>query len=176
MRYIHTGRLESPMKTKHPKETSAFTLVEVVLALGIIAFAFVPIIGLLPVGLNMSHQAIDTTTEAQIAQELSTEVQQTDFSVLINPATQTNFTSGGAAPPSYFDNLGNTTSQTGAVYEAGLVVTGSTALPSGSTTQNLATVTIYILNITSGRTSQNANPIDNPDWKMFSVLIPNNGR
>lgn len=168
------------MKIRSRKQKAAFTLVEVVLALGVVAFAFVPIIGLLPVGLDMSRKAIDATVEAQIAQELTTQAQQTDFSVLISGSASTNF-AGGSPSPSYFDNLGNATtatSQTGAVYEAGIIVTGSTSLPGSPniTTQRLATVTIYILDITSGRTSQTADPTKNRDWKMFPVLVPDNGR
>jgi uncharacterized protein (TIGR02598 family) len=171
------------MKTKPPKKNTAFTLVEVVLSLGVVAFAFVPIIGLLPLGLDMSRKAIDATVEAHIAQQLTTQAQQTDFSVLITPAASTNFSSPGATPaPTYYDDLGNTlSSSSGAVYEAGFIVktingVPSTGLPGGTTTQKLATVTIYILDITSGRTSQVTDPTMNPDWKMFTVLVPDNGR
>ncbi len=45
-----------------------FSLVEVVLALGVIAFAIVAILGIVPIGLRTSHDAQDDTRAAQIAQ------------------------------------------------------------------------------------------------------------
>lgn len=49
---------------------SAFSLVEVVLALGVISFAIVAILGVLPVGLQTGHSAQDETRAAQIAQAI----------------------------------------------------------------------------------------------------------
>ncbi len=57
----------------------AFSLVEVVLALGIIAFAFVANIGMLPVGLQTFRDSADKTQTTQIAQNLLAEAQQTPF-------------------------------------------------------------------------------------------------
>ena len=171
----------APRTLKFPgKRCAAFTLVEVVLAIGIIAVAFVPLVALLPAGLGMSRNAIDTTIVSHIAQQLATEAQQTDFSVLVKSATSTDFKNSGAngASPSYFDEQGNkTTTPTGAIYEAGFVVAPKTTLPGvKDQTTRLATVTMYVLNITSNRTSQDPDPTKNPDWKTFSVLIPDNGR
>jgi len=64
----------------------AFSLIEVVLAVGVVAFAFVAILGLLPAGMSQFRQAIDTSVCAQIAQRIINEAQQTDFNVLINEA------------------------------------------------------------------------------------------
>jgi Tfp pilus assembly protein PilV len=47
---------------------SAFSLVEVVLALGVVSFAIVAILGLIPLGLQTSHSSQDETRAAQIAQ------------------------------------------------------------------------------------------------------------
>lgn len=47
-----------------------FSLVEVVLALGVISFAIVAILGVLPVGLQTGHSAQDETRAAQIAQAI----------------------------------------------------------------------------------------------------------
>jgi len=46
----------------------AFSLVEVVLALGVISFAIVAILGVFPVGLSTGHSAQDETRAPQIAQ------------------------------------------------------------------------------------------------------------
>jgi Tfp pilus assembly protein PilV len=61
-----------------------FTLAEVVLALGVIAFAIVAILGVFPLGLSTSHSAQDETRAPQIAQTiLSTIASQTFNAVSI---------------------------------------------------------------------------------------------
>jgi uncharacterized protein (TIGR02598 family) len=47
-----------------------FSLVEVVLALGVVAFAIVAILGVLPVALQTGHSAQDDTRSSQIAQDI----------------------------------------------------------------------------------------------------------
>jgi Tfp pilus assembly protein PilV len=56
------------MKHARNQFCNAFSLVEVVLALGIISFAIVAILGVFPVGLNTGHSAQDETRAPQIAQ------------------------------------------------------------------------------------------------------------
>lgn len=78
---------------------AAFSLVEVVLALGIMAFGLVPLMALLPIGLKMHRQAIDTTVSSQIVARVAQEAQQTDYS---------NLPDGGSQPLTYcFDDQGN---------------------------------------------------------------------
>lgn len=67
-----------------PNKERAFSLVEVVLAIGVVAFAFVAILGLLPAGMTQFRQAVDTTVCAQIAQRVIGDAQQTDFDTLID--------------------------------------------------------------------------------------------
>lgn len=59
--------------------SKAFSLVEVVLAIGIVSFAMVSILGLIPVGLHTFRSAMDLSVEAGIAQKLVADVQRTDF-------------------------------------------------------------------------------------------------
>jgi uncharacterized protein (TIGR02598 family) len=61
---------------------AAFSLVEITLAIGIVAFAFVALLGLVPVGLSSFRQSLDTSVRSQIVQRLATEAQQTDFDLL----------------------------------------------------------------------------------------------
>jgi uncharacterized protein (TIGR02598 family) len=74
---------------------SAFTLVEVVLALGIVSFAIVAILGVLPSGLATSHSSQNDTRAAQIAQDIFTSLAsqaQVSFDsqcVVAEPATTT---------------------------------------------------------------------------------------
>jgi uncharacterized protein (TIGR02598 family) len=60
----------------------AFSLVEVTLAMGIISFAMITMLGLIPSGLVSLRHAIDTTTESQIVQKISAESRLTKFSLL----------------------------------------------------------------------------------------------
>ena len=55
---------------KNRRFTRAFSLVEVVLALGVISFAIVAILGVIPVGLATGHSAQDETRAPQIAQTI----------------------------------------------------------------------------------------------------------
>ena len=66
-----------PMKNKN-----AFSLVEVTLALGIISFGLVAVMGLMPVGLTTMRQAMDASIEEQIVQKIAGEVLLTPFSQL----------------------------------------------------------------------------------------------
>lgn len=60
----------------------AFTLVEVVIAIGIVTFAVLPIIALLPIGLQAMHDAMGSTVRTQIADSLLAEVELLPFDVL----------------------------------------------------------------------------------------------
>ncbi|MGZ4982478.1 MAG: type IV pilus modification PilV family protein [Chthoniobacterales bacterium] len=55
------------MITRSDRRDGAFSLVEVVLALGVIGFAVLAILGVIPIGLNASHSAQDETRAAQVA-------------------------------------------------------------------------------------------------------------
>ena len=51
------------------KRSRAFSLVEVALALGIVAFALVAVVGMIPTGLQASRDAVDLTRTSMIAQD-----------------------------------------------------------------------------------------------------------
>lgn len=111
-----------PRKSIAQLRQSGFSLVEVVLAVGVISFAFVAILGLLPAGLHQFRQAMDNSVAAQIAQRIIQDDQQTDFDTLMettqqtgkrDPNSTTPFTamvypvSGGSRALRYFDEQGN---------------------------------------------------------------------
>lgn len=54
---------------------AGFTLTEIVLALAVIAIAFVGVLGLLPAGLDASRQAADSTVVAEILEDLHNRLQ-----------------------------------------------------------------------------------------------------
>lgn len=66
-----------------PQDAGAFSLVEVVLALGVVAFAIVAILGAFPAGLHTSRSSQNETRAAQIAQDILTSLAS---------QTQTSFT------------------------------------------------------------------------------------
>ena len=69
------------------RSASAFSLVEVTLALGIIAFAFVALFGLLPTGLQTFRSAIDATNDSGIMQDMNSMVQVTPWDKITNLTT-----------------------------------------------------------------------------------------
>lgn len=166
------GQSHFPQSLPLSKGKEAFTLVEIVMAIGVIAFAFIPLVGLIPVGLDMSRRAIDTTVQSQIVQQLTTEAQQTDFSSLSTLASNSTTT------PYYYDDQGNSsTNALNQIYEATYSISTNTSLPSQVTTQKLATVTICVLNQKSRTTNLSVTDLTkNPDSKKYIVLIPDNGR
>lgn len=56
-----------------------FSLIEVTLALGIVSFALITILGVMPVGLNTLRDAVDETTETQIVRQLGAEASLLPF-------------------------------------------------------------------------------------------------
>lgn len=86
---------------------SGFSLVEVTIAVGIVGFAFVSLLGLVPTGLNTFHQAMDRTVGSTIVQTVMGEAQQTDFDELIEDSTGAAITGGsGRKAVRYFDDQG----------------------------------------------------------------------
>ena len=93
-----------------------FSLIEVVLALGVISFAFVALFGLLPVGLNAFNNSVDSTMSAQIAENVMSQLKQESFSKLsifndTNAGAQPSFFSlppfDHPTPGYYYDDQGN---------------------------------------------------------------------
>lgn len=181
------ARFAPPARRKPSATTEGFSLIEVALSLGIVAFAFIGVVGLLPVGLNVSWQATDATVRAQIVQKVVSEVQQTDFSVLTDAtakiSTDFSLSPPAANAPLYFDDQGNRITSAGAIssgnfiYEAGYAVAPITVLPAGAATRRLATVTVCLLNSKARRTNfTEKDQTKNPDSKKYIVLVSDNGR
>ena len=118
---------------------SGFTLIEVTFALGVMSFAFVGLLGLIPAGLQSFRSAIDTSVRSQIVQRVSSEAMQTDFDLLVSssPADR------------YFDDQGAEVSPQRSTYQVRVSVASKTELPAISTmaeNPQLATVRIRIAN------------------------------
>jgi uncharacterized protein (TIGR02598 family) len=176
-------------RQRHGGNLAGFTLVEVVLAIGIVAFALLPLLGLVPMGLSRSQQAFDTTIQAQIVQQMTSQAQETNFSTL----SQLN--SNGLI---YFDTYGNLTAVASpGGYMAAFSTPANTVLTTGTssgaatsvTTTQLDTLTICILstrtpgqpitNITSAAQLISASTTTtSPSYSYihkYTVFVPNNG-
>ena len=170
---------------------AGFTLVETALALGIVAFALVPLLGLMPIGLQMSHNASDLTLSAQIAQRLAGMIQQAGYSNF-NPSDPS-FATGPANVYYYFDAEGQPLKSTGGSAPASTIYTASIFLPStvdpaaGSNSQdnsvadkaNTTMLRVQIVNDPTARLHGTPAITLPADLKSRSVIIPvylaNNG-
>lgn len=65
-------------------KAAGFTLVEVSIAVGILAVAMVALLGLMPAGMTNFRKAMDVSTTAQIAQRILLDMEQADFDRIID--------------------------------------------------------------------------------------------
>jgi uncharacterized protein (TIGR02598 family) len=135
--------------------------VEVTIAIGIVSFAFLTMLGLIPTGLKTFRSAIDTSVGGQIFQRVINEAQQTDFDTLV----------GSVPAVRYFDDQGNEldSSLAGrAIYQVNTRILPSTALTTtGAAASNasVATITVQIAK----------NPGNIPLTKVSSLWTTNSG-
>ena len=136
------------------KSTRGFSLVEVVLAIGVVAFAFIGIFALLPMGMSVSRASMEASVGSQIAQRVINDAQQSDFPELIKDAggnTITGANQTGRKAVRYFDDQGNEVLSTNlslAIYHVNTRITPATAMPKTGTSNadnvNLAVVTVQV--------------------------------
>ena len=94
--------MKIPRPTTSP---AAFSLVETAIAIGIIAFAFVGLLALLPLGLASFRGSVDVSIGAQLFQKVVSDAEQADFDRL----TSTGVNASSAfyvLPTRYFDDQG----------------------------------------------------------------------
>jgi uncharacterized protein (TIGR02598 family) len=75
--------MQHPLPHFRGSRFSGFSLVEISLALAIIAIALVALIGLLPAGLHNFRTAMDSQTAGEIFQRVVADAQETDFDTLL---------------------------------------------------------------------------------------------
>lgn len=111
-----TGRVSGLRKFRNHSAQRGFSLVEVTLTIGVVAFAFVALLGLLPTGLTVFREAMDTTVTSQIVQRITSELQETDYFTLLHEAhlngpgedpVASDAPIYGVLPARYFDDQGN---------------------------------------------------------------------
>lgn len=143
----------------HNRRHAAFSLVEVVMALGIAAFCLVALLGLMPVGLKTVRDARGDALRAEVLKAMGNIAQQTDYSLLGNLAGK----------KYYFDINGLLVNSTSAdaIYEA-VLSTGTVNVPSSSTSTALSGATSVTVAI---RRSANTNS----EATTHTLFISNNG-
>lgn len=100
-RFLRIQKPVFPLKTPTRSIRSrAFTLIEVVLALGVVSTALVSLLGLMALAFTMLRESIDTTTHSQVMQSLSSEIEMLDYSEITgSPGYVGKF-------PRYYDEAG----------------------------------------------------------------------
>lgn len=134
------------MKKFPLNSTRGFSLVEIALAIGLLAFGMVSIIGLLPVGLTTFREAMERTISTQIVQAVVNEYQLTDFEEI--PATTQIL---------YFDDEGQSNDYSGrpvdastAKYRAEVETFASPILPGGQDNPDMRGLAVRIIDQPSG--------------------------
>jgi len=148
-----------------------FSLVEVAMAIGILGFVMVTLIGLLPAGLSSFKQAMGNTIESQIVQNVSNDLLLSNFSVLAtyaqSPTPQTY----------YYDNEGTQLpSSTGYVYKASIALTAIDNPNSPITYYNNTTTVPPAYNVTITLTSATDQSVYTQQHAhIYSIIVANNG-
>jgi uncharacterized protein (TIGR02598 family) len=140
------------MKKRPVSRREGFSLIEVVLALGVAVFCLLPIVGLIPIGLTTNQDTIRETTATSLAEAVASDLKATPSSATTSPyyslgvpatggsVTTTTLYLTGAG--SSIDNSGTkltTPSTTEPTYLATVVVT-----PAATGTLNASTARILI--------------------------------
>lgn len=165
-----------------PQNPAAFSLIEVVISLGIIAFAFVGLMGLIPPGLSNLDLAIDATVESQILQHISGVARQSTFTALskdqldLNPGPDSHYPTHQMAD--YFYNEQGeelqgdlTTKQKNYVYEAAVSSVAGVTLPSSVQSAAAGYVNPQVAMVRVVITKRSAPA----KLRSYSLLVANNG-
>lgn len=118
---------------KYPSSRSAFSLIEVTIALGIIAFGLIALLGLLPTGMNLARESRSESVGVNILSALAADLQRE-----INTTNQTRLyqipLSAGASGSTFFDEDGRWLGATSTANTPGAVYAGTWAIRARSST------------------------------------------
>ena len=148
---------------------AGFSLVEVVMAVGVAAFALVALLGLLPSGLKTFKSTMNTAVGSQIAQRVFNDMQIADWKDLTNSTRffdeqGTELTNSNAVNCIYWVSVQIGTNSGG----------GNSTSFLGNTSTNLATVTVMVANNPGNGLGTNATNGANPNVQTFTTLIGRN--
>lgn len=149
------------------RKAMAFSLIEVVMALGIVSVAFVALLGMLPVGLNTLTDSIDASVGSQICQAVVTQARQAKFSDL-----KTEFSGVDLK----FDEQGKLTqSNAKKIYNVTVNVAYSDGLRPGVTpdTGKVYDMRTTVLAVLQVKVAKISHPLQ---VKEYAVYVANNGQ
>ena len=125
------------------RRRAAFSMIELVLSLGVLSFAFVGLLGLLPAGMSTFGKAIDSSVTIQISQRVVDEAVESDFNTFISKAQAVR----------YFDDQANELpDKKGAIYYVNVRTVAPSLIPGAADTNtNLAAITVQIATNPAGK-------------------------
>lgn len=148
--------MKSPRKPSH--RSVAFSLVEVIIALGLVTFAVTAMVGILPVGLSSINQSMNQTIEAQILRSISSQSVVADFR---------NLTTNGL----YFDREGQPSTLANSYYDV-RITTNAPVYPGSSEAVDLPESIVSLKIEVIARPSSTAVGSTN----KYSLLVANSGK
>ena len=153
------------------RRSAGYSLVEVMVAVGIVSFGIIAMVSMMPSGLSTFRNSMDRSISSQIAQRIVNEARQTDF------ATLTNFTDNSTTSYKYFTDEGDETTIGAAnqIYVARVDIVKQVSVPGASIpNQNMAQVRVRIANRPRVTTALqgNATTSNSPSVTDFTALIP----
>jgi uncharacterized protein (TIGR02598 family) len=158
---------QHPMKTAFPESVSerrqravrAFSLVEITLSLGLVSFALVAMLGLLPTGLSTLRESMGQTVEAQILQTISSRAVISSFTNI-------------SATNLYFDREGLPVGSQGSAYYTANLTLGAASFP-GS--ENAVALANSLKNLRVDLVAR-PNPSAGGRTNSYSIQIANSGK
>jgi uncharacterized protein (TIGR02598 family) len=140
------------------KSSSGFTLIEVTIALGLVSFALVGLMGMLPVGLSNFREAMEIQTQTRIAQQIAAELQLTPFQTISDGTFQTAF-------PRFYNDEGTPVTAAESIFTVTAAAPGNLELPGPQAGTNTLLLTFQIGKKSApGRTEE------------FSIITANTGQ
>jgi uncharacterized protein (TIGR02598 family) len=150
--------INPPLNKLKSKSRNGFSLVEVTLSLGLVSFALVTMLGLLPTGLSTLRASMNQTVEAQILQSIASRAVISSF---------TNVT----ANTLYFDDEGLPVDSQGAYYTANLAP-GDCSFPGSA---NAAALTNSLKSLKVGLVAR-PHPTAVGRTNFYTIQIANSGK
>lgn len=149
--------MRAPLFSRPNRHLGAFTLVEVSISIGVVAFAMIAMLGLIPVGLTTFQEASTLSVRSQIVQAISNEIARSDSANI-------------QGRDYFFDNEGNVLeeNQPGRIYTATVTVDTLARLENLGVNRNAGQR--VIINIKNVRTENTAGP--NAEMS-YPIIIPN---
>jgi uncharacterized protein (TIGR02598 family) len=140
------------------KSSPGFSLVEVTLALGLVSFSMVGLVGMLPVGLSNARAAMEVQTQARITQRIAAELQLTPFLTISDGSYQSNF-------PRFYNEEGSPAASAEGIYTVTAAPPGQLELPGGQSNTNVLLLTFGIQKKTAPGVAE-----------AFSLIASNTGQ